>query len=133
MVKKSAPAKQASVASNPKSKPIKKADKPPSPVAQALKQKDGPKWNLKDLKMGQILSMTSYMTVVNIGNLISVKNQFGQHMQLSKCLLETMFSADHYDKEVALNMTGLAELLQSVQDHAFTVNFQKQITEDSAV
>ena len=30
-------------------------------------------------------------------------------------------------------MTGLAELLQSVQDHAFTVHFQKQINEENAV
>jgi len=65
--------------------------------------------------------------------LITVKNQFGHVMQMSKELLETMYSATHYEREVGLNMTGLAELLQSVQDNVFTVNFKKQATEESAV
>ena len=81
--------------------------------------------------------MTSYLTVLGVGsanhNLITVKNQFGQDLQMSKDLLETMYSANHFDREVSLNMTGLAELLQSVQDHAFTVHFQKQINEENAV
>ena len=33
---------------------------------------------------------------------------------MSKELLTTMYSATHYESEVGLNMTGLAELLQSV-------------------
>ena len=53
-------------------------------------------------------------------------------MQMSKELLETMYSADHFEREIALNMTGLAELLQSVSDHCFTVEFQKQVSESSA-
>lgn len=117
----------------PAKKPIEKAQKPASPVAQMLKKRDGPKWSLSKLAMGQYLSMTSYMTVIGIGNLITVRNQFGQTMQMSKELLETMYSAQHYAKEVALNMTGLAELLQSVQDHAFTVVFKKQATEENAM
>ena len=51
---------------------------------------------------------------------------------MSKELLETMYSAQHYDREINLNMTGLAELLQSVQDIIFTVNFKKQATEANA-
>ena len=83
--------------------------------------------------MGQILSMTSYMTVIGLGNMITVRNQHGNVMQMSKSLLETMYSATHYDREVPLNMTGLAELLQSVQDVIFTVNFKKQATESNAL
>ena len=85
------------------------------------------------LAMGQFLSMTSYMTVLNINNLVAVRNQHGNTMQMSKELLETMYSAQHYEREINLNMTGLAELLQSVQDIVFTVNFKKQATEAKAL
>ena len=95
-------------------KPIAKAEKPASPVAHKLKVREGPKWNLAKLEMGQFLSMTSYMTVIGMGNRVTVKNQFGHIMEMSKSLIETMYSATHYEREIALNMTGLAELLQSV-------------------
>ena len=77
--------------------------------------------------------MTSYMTVLNITNMVAVRNQHGNTMQMSKELLETMYSAQHYDREVAMNMTGLAELLQSVQDIIFTISFKKQATKDNAL
>ena len=82
--------------------------------------------------MGQFLSMTSYFTVLSIGSLISIKNQFGHTMQASKVLLETMYSADHYEREIPMNMTGLAELLQSVGDTVFTVQFRRQVNEQDA-
>ena len=135
MVKKSAPAAPKKAPAAPKAapkaakKPIAKAPKPPSPVQQRLKNRDGPKWDLSKLGMGQFLTMTSYMTVLGIGNMVSVRNQHGHTMQMSKSLVETMYSATHYEREVALNMTGLAELLQSVQDVVFTVNFKKQASE----
>ena len=77
--------------------------------------------------------MTSYMTVLNITSMVAVRNQHGNTMQMSKELLETMYSAQHYDREVAMNMTGLAELLQSVQDIIFTISFKKQATKDNAL
>lgn len=77
----------------PTKKPIEKPQKPPSPVDQMLKKRDGPKWNLSKLEMGQFLSMTSYMTVIGLGNMVTVRNQFGQTMQMSKELLDTMYSA----------------------------------------
>ena len=64
---------------------------------------------------------------------ITVVNSYGNTMYVSRDILESMDSADHYKKEVAMNMTGLAELLQSVQDFVFTVSFRKQPTEDAAV
>ena len=72
------------------------------------------------------------MTVLNITNLVAVRNQHGHTMQMSKELLETMYSAQHYAREVNMNMTGLAELLQSVQDVIFTIEFKRQPTEQSA-
>ena len=113
-------------------KKIEKDSKPPSPVQKRLRQQTGPKWDRSKLAMGQFLSMTSYFTVLNIGSLISIKNQFGHTMQASKVLLETMYSADHYEREVPMNMTGLAELLQSVGDTVFTVQFRRQVTEQEA-
>lgn len=41
-----------------------------------------------------------------------------------------MDSANHFAKEVPMNMTELAELLESAGDTCFTVNFRKQVTED---
>lgn len=44
-----------------------------------------------------------------------------------------MYSADHFDREVPMNMTALAELLHSVQDHIFTVAFRKQASEENTI
>ena len=88
-----------------------------------LKKKDGPLWDLKKLENGHILSMTSYMHVLKIANMVTVRNQYGHVMQMSKELIETMYSADHFEREIPLNMTGLAELLQNVQDNVFTIEF----------
>ncbi len=66
------------------------------------------------------------------GNRITVENQFGNTLYVSKDILEGMYSGDHFENEVAMNMTSLAELLQSVQDHIFTVTFRKQPTEEKA-
>ena len=51
-------------------------------------------------------------------------------MHMSKELLETMYSGQHYANEIALNMTGLAALLQTVQDVVITVNFKKQVSSE---
>ena len=43
-----------------------------------------------------------------------------------------MYSADHFKKEVPMNVTSLAELLHEMQDHVFTVGFRRQPTEERA-
>ena len=53
-------------------------------------------------------------------------------LYVSKDILENMNSGDHFKKEVAMNLTGLAELLHTVQDHVFTIGFRKQPTEEAA-
>ena len=63
------------------------------------------------------------MHVLKIANMVTVRNQYGHVMQMSKELIETMYSADHFEREIPLNMTGLAELLQNVQDNVFTIEF----------
>ena len=52
-------------------------------------------------------------------------------MSMSKELLETMYGGSHYERVVYMNKTGLAELLMSVKDVIFTVNFYKQVSENS--
>ena len=86
-----------------------------SKIAENLKQVKygkGPKWTLKKLAMGQYLSETCYYTVDKIlKDKVHVRNQRGSEIVLSKYHLDDMYSADHYVREVALSMTGLAELL----------------------
>ena len=44
-----------------------------------------------------------------------------------------MESADHFDLEFPMTKTGLAELLQTVQDHIFTVYFHKKPTVENTL
>ena len=75
-----------------------------------------------------------YLNVKAIeGNRVTVENSYGNTLYVSKDILEGMYSADHYKKEVPMSMTMLAELLQSVQDHIFTVTFRKQPAEENAI
>jgi len=46
-------------------------------------------------------------------------------MLISKDILEKMDSANHFAKEIPMNMTELAELLESSGDTVFTVSFRK--------
>ena len=46
-------------------------------------------------------------------------------MHVSKDIIEKMDSGSHFDKEIAVNMTQLAELIESVGDTVFTVSFRK--------
>ena len=67
------------------------------------------------------------------GKRITVENSFGDRMYVSRDILEQMESADHYEKEVQMTKTELAELLQGVQDHVFTVYFHKKPTVENTL
>jgi hypothetical protein len=54
-------------------------------------------------------------------------------MNVSKNVIEKMASATHFAKEVAVNMTGLAEILEECSDTVFTACFHKQPTVENAV
>lgn len=97
----------------------------------AKKEKGTPLWDPKQFAIGQYMSQNSYYTVKAIeGNKITVENSFGGQMHVSKDILEKMNSASHFGKEVPMNMTELAELLETAGDTAFTVSFKKQVNED---
>ena len=53
-------------------------------------------------------------------------------MHVSRDIVEKMASGTHYAKEVGMNMTGLAELLEQCSDTVFTVQFHKQPSKESA-
>ncbi|TNV81452.1 hypothetical protein FGO68_gene12261 [Halteria grandinella] len=53
-------------------------------------------------------------------------------MNVSKDIIEKMASGTHFAKEVAMNMTTLAELLETFSDTVFTVAFQKQANVERA-
>jgi len=107
----------------------KKGGKAAKPVQRTTK----PLWDTKKFEKDQFFSQTAYLHVTEIaGNRITVENSFGNKLYVSKDILEGMYSGEHFKTEVAMNMTGLAELLQTVQDHVFTVTFRKQPTEENA-
>ena len=62
---------------------------------------------------------------------VTVENQYGDKMHVSPNILEKMDSADHFEKEVPMTMTELAETLQSAGDTVFTVRFHKKPTDDT--
>jgi len=64
------------------------------------------------------------------GTKITVENSFGETMHVSKDIIEKMDSGNHFKKELSINMTELAELLESVGDTCFTVSFRKQVKEE---
>ena len=67
------------------------------------------------------------------GNQVTVENSYGGEMIVSRDIVENMYSADHFKTEINMNMTGLAELLQTVQDNIFTVQFRSKPKEDDAM
>jgi hypothetical protein len=64
------------------------------------------------------------------GKKITVENSFGDQMHISKDILEKMDSAHHFAKEVPMNMTELAELLETAGDTCFQVSFRKQVNQE---
>jgi hypothetical protein len=54
-------------------------------------------------------------------------------MNVSKNILEKMDSADHYEKEVHLTMTELADVLVGAGDTVFTVSFHKKPTIENVI
>lgn len=53
-------------------------------------------------------------------------------MMVSKDIIERMESGDHFDKEVGMNMTTLADLIETFSDTIFQINFRKQPNKDDA-
>lgn len=85
------------------------------------KKKEGAAlWDTKQLAVGQVLSMSTYYNVKAIaGTVITVEDHNGTTMNVSKNIIEKMASATHFKREVPMNMTSLAELLETFSDTVF--------------
>ena len=108
-----------------------------APVSKSATLKKGKAqpalWDTKQFAVGQMLSQTTYYNVKEIaGDRITVEDQHGGLMHVSRDIVEKMASATHYAKEVGTNMTGLAELLEQCSDTVFSVQFHKQPNKESA-
>ena len=104
--------------------------------AAALKKvkRSKPLWDTKQFAEKQFFSQTAYLNVKSIeGNQVTVENSWGNQMIVSRDIVENMYSADHFEKEVHMNMTNMAEVLQTVQDNIFTVQFRAKPKEEDAV
>ena len=109
----------------------KKAGKGGAIPAGKAKPLGPARWDEKKFEPGQHLSQTTYYNVTAIdGDRITVANQYGNLMYVSRDLIERMESGSHFAKEVPTNMTSLAELLQTVGDRVFTVKFKCQPNKD---
>ena len=74
---------------------------------QSAKQKEAEEakalWSLNKLDENQFLSQTAYVQVQEIeGNRVTVQNQYGKKMFYSRDILEGMWSASHFEKEVPM-------------------------------
>ena len=71
-----------------------------------------PLWDTKQFAVKQHFSQTAYLNVKAIsGNQVTVMNSWGEEMIVSRDIVEGMYSASHFEKEINMNMTGLAEVL----------------------
>lgn len=89
-----------------------------------------PLWDPKQLQVKDWFSSHTYLVVQKIEpDKITVKNQLGGIWHISKDVLESMYSADHYEKEVPMNMTSLVGILEEAGDTIMKVQFKTKIYE----
>lgn len=111
------------------SKLIKKNSKP----AAAVKAAPAVTPAGNKLSLGQWISYTYYYNVQTLGSEVQVKDQTGNGLFVSKHLIHSMNSADHFAKEVQLTQTALASLLhEHAHDHVLKISFKKQVTAELA-
>jgi len=109
--KKTAPKKAAVNKVDPKSKDIAKEEKKAAPKTGAgILEK---KLNITELEKDDFLSLHQYMKVTKIvGSDIHLLTTLGNVIQIDKeVLLLDSYSAEHFEQEVACNMTELADIL----------------------
>lgn len=69
-------------------------------------------WDSSKFAIGQWFSQTAYLCVRDIKDkAITVENQYGDKLTVTKDILEKMYSATHFKQEVPCTMTELAEVL----------------------
>ena len=87
------------------------------------------KSNFDELKMGDKLSVTYYLTInkVNADNIEVRDNQGGNFTVRGKQLIEnTMYAANQYKNSEKVTRTEMVEHLENAGDSVFTAVFDKQ-------
>lgn len=76
----------------------------------------------------------AYLTVRNItSSTVRVENSYGMQMDVSKDIIERMWSANHFDTEVNMGMTDMAALLETIGDTVFSIQFRKKPNEAAVI
>lgn len=108
----------------------KKGGSAPKPI----KRTGEPLWDPKKFEPKQWFSQVAYLTVRDLGpTQVRVENSYGMQMDVSRDILENMWSASHFDTEVHLSMTDLAALMETMGDTAFSIQFRKKPNEAAVV
>ena len=93
-------------------------------------------WDEKKIEIGQILSEVQYLKVEAInGDQIDFKTKTGATWTMGgkeflQKLAQDSFSADHYDSEVTVCMTELANILSSNKGTVFKAVYSKKLQEN---
>lgn len=107
-------------------KGAKKADK----EDEEEEKKGAPKWDTKQLQVGNWFSGTSYFTTKSIDGDQVTTSCNGHEVVVSKDILEyEMHNASVYAKEEKLALTKVVKILKDARSTAFTVNFNCKIDE----
>jgi hypothetical protein len=98
-------------------------------ISDKLKKKveNVKKWK-GEIMIGDWFSFTNYLNVKNITfDKIQVTNSHNNIWDVSKDILEKMYSANHFEKTIAVTRTEIVEKLKLVHDKIYTVSFLKKI------
>lgn len=103
-------------------------------ATKLVKRTGEPLWDTSKFEPKQWFSQVAYLTVRDLGpSQVRVENSYGMQMDVSRDILERMWSASHFDTEVYLSMTDLAALMETMGDTAFSIQFRKKANEAGVV
>ena len=109
---------------------LKKGGKKGDKEEEEEEKKGAPKWDSKQLAVGNWFSGTSYFTIKSIDGDQITTNCNGHEVVVSRDILEyEMHNASIYAKEEKLPLTKVVKILKEARSTAFTVNFNCKIDE----
>ena len=117
------------------SAPLPKTKSPKSPKSSSDKDKKRKRTDFDTLKIGDRLSETQYYEVIQCdGGKIRVRNERGFEFGVSKEIVEEgMYNATQFTEDKKVSRTALVNILESVGDTIFTVNFHKKPNETTVL
>jgi len=86
-------------------------------------------WEISKMQKGQFLSETCYYKVESFNkNEANIVDHKIYKITVTLNILDGMISATHFNQEVPMSMTALAEVLEQCKDDVFTCCFHKKAT-----